>query len=684
MSLARKAGRSLAAFAALLLMGATASAADIVVILDGSGSSAGQIGGVAKIDIARAALQSALLEAPPNLSIGLVAYGHRSDEACDDVEVVADLGTPDTFADAAAGIRSLGRSPIAAAAEAAAGLLANSDGPATIILITDNADNCEPDPCDVVARIAGAQPDLTISVLGIAVPDEEVADLACFAELTGGVFLRADDAASFSANLDEVMRVALGPPPAPPPAATIAFPFGVVQGNRFTVDFIGPAAPGDAIRIAWLGSPENRFISAAMVPVGGDAVQMTAPRELGAFELRYYHAERDTILARMPLPIAAIAPVIEAPETAMAGADIAVRWQVDGQGGETIEIAQPGEEVGNAAVVEEAVRTASMMSITVPTEPGRYEVRLVAPPPSTDEPPEIRGGQLSRILAVTEIEITDAEVAFAFAEPVGAGGDLAIRWTGPGARLDEVRLAVPGEPQNSAIATASAADGTAIFAVPPEPGTYEFRYWSEAFGAVIGTQRFDSIAVDANLSVPQSVAGGGVLAVIWAGPGVTGDEIVLFGPDGGQIERVRVPLFEEPVVIDAPVEPGEYVIAYVARGGGQLAEATFTIVAPSVQLTVGAEVDAGESFEIEWRGPGGRFDEIRLVGPGASATIVAARRIDEAGTLSLRAPEEPGRYTVQYWSGAIRASLAAESIDVRCVECDDAIPLQPPALRLDP
>ena len=52
-----------------------------------------------------------------------------------------------------------------------------------------------------------------------AIPAGEVEDIACFAELTGGTYLRAGNAAAFRTNLQTALADAwasAGPPPPPP------------------------------------------------------------------------------------------------------------------------------------------------------------------------------------------------------------------------------------------------------------------------------------------------------------------------------------------------------------------------------------------------------------------------------------------------------------------------------------
>ena len=109
----------LAPLAAPLLLAAGISgalAADVMVVMDGSGSAAGRIGGTPKIDIARNALSAELERAPADLRLGLVAYGHRQKGECSDIELLS-TPLPDNvgaFLAASRKVRPLGNSPITA------------------------------------------------------------------------------------------------------------------------------------------------------------------------------------------------------------------------------------------------------------------------------------------------------------------------------------------------------------------------------------------------------------------------------------------------------------------------------------------------------------------------------------------------------------------------------------------
>ena len=435
-----------------------AMAAQVIVVIDGSGSSAGQIGGVAKIDIARGALRTILAGGPDNLEIGLVAYGHRVSETCSDIELLAPPGPTDAFLDAAARVQSVGRSPIADATAAAAAALTEDE--ATIIVITDNSDNCSPDPCATISALKSQMPGLTVSVVGIAIPDNEVAEIACFAELTGGVYLRADSATGFQASLSEAMELAWvdpGPPPPPMPTARLIFPTGVVQGQVFAVEFDGPAAPGDEIRIAWVGTPATSFITGGTVGEDGAPVLLTAPELRGAYELRYWHAERDTILARIPLRLDPLLPAVSAPATAQQGAEIEIAWQAVAHGGETIQIV-PVAPLEATPIVTPAIRGEPTAIMTAPGTPGLYDIILVTGP-DRGEPPNPGGGV---VLARSRIEIVAAEITLRPDAPIAAGRRFAIAWTGPDGAEDEIRIAANGAAPGDFLASVSPAGNSVV------------------------------------------------------------------------------------------------------------------------------------------------------------------------------------------------------------------------------
>lgn len=666
------------------LVGA-AAAAEVIIVLDGSGSSAGQIGGIAKIDIVRGALRSVLLDAPDDLAIGLVAYGHRQEENCGDIELIAPPGPTGAFLTAANSVRSVGRSPIAEATAAAAAAISDPDT-ATIIVITDNADNCSDAPCATISAIHDEMPGLTISVLGIAIPSDEVTAISCFTEITGGLYLRADNAAGFQANLDRALTAALVDPLPPLPTATIAFPGIVTQGRPFEVTYQGPRAAGDQIRIAWLGSPQGQYIAAGFVDAEGAPVALTAPAEIGALELRYWHAERNAILARVPLQIAAVAPRLTAPETVQIGGDIVVIWEAEIVGGREIHLAEIFAPVDRPMITAPVIRSIPTVTIPAPGKTGTYEIRLVD---ATIEAGEaLPDSREVRILARTEVNVVEADVQLEPAGPILAGNDFVVAWAGPGGGGDEIRLARPEMAPDEFLATAPPMGTSIHFRAPVSAGAYELRYYSAVLGEVIATVAIDVEMPAATLTLPEAVAGGMTFEAAWTGPAAPGDRIALMRStmDGGQvIEAVRVSPFGRPAVFEAPVTDGTYAVAYLAAGGDLVLALEQIVVSPATAtIDAPAAAEAGQPITVNWTGPEGRYDEIRIVGAD-DGNVVAAVRLQSGRPAELAAPEEAGRYRVVYWAGSAGVAIAEATIDIRCRDCALETPVNPAEeLRLGP
>ena len=108
---------------AALLASATAAHADkAIIVLDASGSMWGQIGGEAKIAIARETLARCSKTVPGNLELGFMAYGHRDKGSCADIELIVPpaAGTAAAIADAANALTPKGKTPISDAVRQAA------------------------------------------------------------------------------------------------------------------------------------------------------------------------------------------------------------------------------------------------------------------------------------------------------------------------------------------------------------------------------------------------------------------------------------------------------------------------------------------------------------------------------------------------------------------------------------
>jgi Ca-activated chloride channel family protein len=204
--------------AVMLASAGTALADRAIIVLDASGSMWGQIDGEAKITIARETLGSVLKSIPPELELGLIAYGHRDKGSCSDIELVVPpaTGTGDAIAAAANRISPKGKTPLSDSVRIAAEELRYTEDKATVILVTDGLETCDADPCALANELEASGVDFTAHVVGFGLSSEEGRQVACLAENTGGKYISAGNAEALGAALTETV-VATPAPPAEEP-----------------------------------------------------------------------------------------------------------------------------------------------------------------------------------------------------------------------------------------------------------------------------------------------------------------------------------------------------------------------------------------------------------------------------------------------------------------------------------
>ena len=205
---------------AWLAAGPAAAADRTIIILDGSGSMWGQIGGKPKLEIAREALRTVLAELPADREVGFMAYGHREKGRCDDIELIVPpaAGTAAAISKAADGMKFLGKTPLSAAVRQAAQDMRFTEDKATVVLITDGLETCEADPCALANELEQQGVDFTAHVVGFGLSAEEGKQVSCLADNTGGRYIQADDAGQLKEALAETVVAAPEPAPAPAPA----------------------------------------------------------------------------------------------------------------------------------------------------------------------------------------------------------------------------------------------------------------------------------------------------------------------------------------------------------------------------------------------------------------------------------------------------------------------------------
>ncbi|MCI5112068.1 MAG: VWA domain-containing protein, partial [Marivita sp.] len=319
-----------------------------VLVMDGSGSMWGQVDGVSKITIAQEVVGTLLADFPAEQGLGLTVYGHRERGECTDIEtVVAPApGTAAQISDAVNRIKPLGKTPMTDAVIAAAEALRYTEEKATVILVSDGVETCNPDPCAAMRLLEEAGIDFTAHVIGFDVGSdpEALAQMQCIADETGGQFLTADTADQLTAALTQVAVAEPEPEPEPEPVRVPTTLTAVVEGS-------GALLSG---QVLWeVNSDSETIIS----ETEGNPIELELLE--GSYTALAYSTVLETELSRQFIAIGDAATVeiafpepqetarLIAPAEAVAGSTIQVGWDGPNEKDDYIGIGAADAEGGN-------------------------------------------------------------------------------------------------------------------------------------------------------------------------------------------------------------------------------------------------------------------------------------------------------------------------------------------------
>ena len=215
--------------------------ATVLFVLDGSGSMWANLEAErrSKLALSRDAIRSSMALTARDTRIGLVSFGHRRGD-CNDVEVMVrpEAGSADRIAGVLEKYNPRGRGPITQALREAALQLPLAPAPATVVLIHDDADNCQLDPCSAVDELRAQNARTVVHVVSLGGRREETTRMMCLAQATGGKHYEVQTAAQLTAALDEVVQSTSARVPAQPVARTEPPP------KRDAASPAEPARPG--------------------------------------------------------------------------------------------------------------------------------------------------------------------------------------------------------------------------------------------------------------------------------------------------------------------------------------------------------------------------------------------------------------------------------------------------------
>lgn len=276
------------------------------IVFDGSGSMWGKIPGSseAKFTLAREALRQILPALDSSAEVGLVLFGHRRRGDCSDVEQALSLEPLDP-ARILAPLESLnpkGRGPLTLAMVAAADVLPGGDGKESLVLIHDDYDNCQGDPCQIAGELHNVRPELAVHVVSIGTKPVDAERMACVPRITGGRHFVAREAAEVAPAVAEAVRI-----------AGLAVPGGGIKVPRpqeVSRDTLGPPGLRLSAALAKDGEPVADAFRWRVFPAGDESAAPivetteTAPRLSLPPGDYVIEAHRDAVSVRQSVTVA--------------------------------------------------------------------------------------------------------------------------------------------------------------------------------------------------------------------------------------------------------------------------------------------------------------------------------------------------------------------------------------------
>ncbi|WDI32955.1 VWA domain-containing protein [Hyphococcus flavus] len=637
---------------------AAADEGDSILVLDASGSMWGQIEGEAKITIAKQVLGDLLNDLPAERRLGLIAYGHNRKGDCTDIEELAAVGAERAaIASAVQGLNPKGKTPMADSIKLAADKLKFTEEKATVILVSDGIETCEPDPCGVAASLEQASVDLTVHVVGFDVTEEnEQAQLRCIAENTGGKYVSASDAGELGDALEETVAAApevVTETKVRLRATELEGGLVIEEGLSWTVlPRTGPGENGEAVFSEDNAGTVDIEIAPGAYDIMVERVSDGLKGKQEAVVIRENSWKTVTIALTFPVE-ATVTP--DPGGEVMAGTNILIHWTGPDRQGDYITIVEKGAENGKFGTYS-YTRQGDPAELRMPVEPGEYEIRYML-------------GRPIRTLASVEITATAAEATLVAPEEVVAGSEFSVEFTGPPAGSgDWITIVKPDARDNKFTNYHYTKQGSpGSLRAPLEAGDYEIRF-VQGNKKVLARKPITVTAALATLSGPETAVAGETVMVEFSGPEpASGDWITVTKPDDrpNKYNDYHYSKSGTPADIRMPLEPGTYELRFVQGNKKVLARQTITVTEATATLSAKDTAIAGETINVEFTGPApGSGDWVTVTAPDAPGNKYTDYHYTKSGSpADLRMPLDAGEYELRFVQ-ANKKVLARRTITV--------------------
>lgn len=166
------------------------------------------------------------------------------------------------------------------------------------------------------------------------------------------------------------------------PEVTIQAPAEVRAGADLRVSWTGTVNTADYVNLVPLGAPDDEFGQYGQVRNAAER-DFKAPEETGMYEVRYMLREGRRVLARRTIEVLATDAALDtggsitAPDVAAPGATIDIGWSGQADSADQRITLARGDQAIFTWIEAEKITGAPPIQMTMPSEPGVYEIRFL-------------------------------------------------------------------------------------------------------------------------------------------------------------------------------------------------------------------------------------------------------------------------------------------------------------------
>lgn len=261
-----------------------------------------------------------------------------------------------------------------------------------------------------------------------------------------------------------------------PPYPTLARMELLLEAATATLDAPAQVAAGAKVQVAWTGpnnardyvgigdaDPKGTRSIGYVYTAKGSPVTLSAPDRPGDYELRYFLAAGDTIIASRKIMVGNVAASVSAPAQVGAGRKFNIEWKGPGNPGDFITIVKTGAHERQYADFA-YLSKGNPIELRAPDAAGDYEVRYLT-------------AQSYSTLASARVTVAPVRSTLKGPPEAVAGSTFSVDWSGPNNPNDYVAIVARGAREGEGGNYQRTASGNPVSLLAPlAPGEYELRY----------------------------------------------------------------------------------------------------------------------------------------------------------------------------------------------------------------